>query len=52
MRRADNTWGDMLFALLLIWTFVGLIGYAFDLHIGWWDVLGLGLPQDPRNPAR
>ena len=48
----DDTWGDVVFGLLLLWTFVGLAGVAFGLRIGWWDVLGIGLPQDPRNPAR
>jgi hypothetical protein len=43
-----DTWGDVLFAMFLVWTFAGVIGYAFGLNIGWWDVLGLGLPKNPR----
>lgn len=43
-----DTWGDVAFALLLLWTIAGIIGYAFGLNIGWWDVLGLGFPKNPR----
>lgn len=48
----SNELGDILFGVLMVWTIVAMLAAVAGLSIGWWDLLGIGLPQDPRNPAR
>ena len=49
MRRID---GDDILGILMVWTIVAWIGMIFGLHIGWWDLLGIGIPSDPRYPTQ
>lgn len=48
--RDDHWYTDSEFwlGLFFLWTIAGLIGEVFGLHIGWWRLLGFGLPANPR----
>ncbi len=42
-----DSWTDVVFGLMMVWTVVGLLGMALGLHVGWWDIFGL-MPKNPR----
>ena len=39
---------NLIGGIIMLWTIVGFIGTVFGLHIGWWDLLGIPLPVNPR----